>query len=495
MAREGEVEVGIKLKADVSGGVQSRQELEKLRQKAKETMNAADRAAKQASGGIKGFSKSVGFLRKAMTGFGVAGLFAGVAAAISKIKDSFNAAAKEAEAFRKIQDNLAQAKALNALVQGYERLKGAVAAANAEQQHHLEMIDMDVANRRRLDAAKLERDKQAALAGLDPEAEDYAERKAAIEADYAARSASMSASNAKEDIVLSRQKLATQADLKDEEAEAQDAATAVARRKLSDARRERLVAELASADLNDADKTGAGSAIGKTLGQFFTGDWGRMTGARTAEGDAVRRDAAKRAADLELRVQELEEEVRRSEEKSASLRTEAGRLRERRGKMDATLEAADIEGENTRGAARTGEEAAQRALGKKRGEIAAKEDLYADAVVASELLSRREAELQSGIAAQREKKAAANLSVFEAQGAYDLAQANGDRRGAAAAYKNLHSAEAAANEVNFEADKAIESMTAALKDVARRLKAAQSHLEQAAGRESAAWAESAGGAR
>ena len=132
MAREGEVEVGIKLAADVSGGVQSGQELEKLRQKAKEVMNDTDRAAKQASGGISGLSKSVGFLRKAMTGFGVAGLFAGAAAAVSKIKDSFAAAAKEAEAFRKIQNDLAQAKALNALVQGYERLKDAVASAERD---------------------------------------------------------------------------------------------------------------------------------------------------------------------------------------------------------------------------------------------------------------------------------------------------------------------------------------------------------------------------
>lgn len=495
MAREGEVEVGIKLKADVSGGVQSRQELEKLRQKAKETMNDADRAAKQASGGIEGLSRSVGFLRKAMTGFGVVGLFAGAAAAIAKIKDSFNAAAKEAEAFRKIQNDLAQAKALNALVQGYERLKEAVSSAAAAQQHSLDMIDQGVANRRRLDAAKLERDKQAALAGLDPEAEDYAERKAAIEADFAARSASMGASNAKEDVVLSRQKLEAQADLKDKEAEAQDAATAVIRRKLGDARRARQVAESESFELNEADKTGVGSAIGRTLGQLFSGDWGRMAGATTAEGDAVRRDAAKRAADLELKVQELEEALRKSEEKAASLRAEGGRIRERRDKMGELYEAAEIEGENARGAARTGEETAQRALGKKREEIAAKEEKYSDAVAAAEMLSRQEAELQSAIAAQREKKAAANLSVFEAQGAYNLATANGDRRGAASAAGTLHAAEAAAKDVSYEADKAIAAMTEALKDVERRLKAAQSHIENVSGRERAAWAESAGGAR
>lgn len=495
MASDGEVKVDIKLAADVSGGVQSRQELEKLRQKAKETMNDADRAAKQASGGIEGLSRSVGFLRKAMTGFGVAGLFAGAAAAIAKIKDSFNAAAKEAEAFRKIQNDLAQAKALNALVQGYERLKDAVGAANAAQQHSLDMIDQGVANRRRLDAAKLERGKQAALAGLDPEAEDYAERKAAIEADFAARSASMGASNAKEDVVLSRQKLEAQADLKDKEAEAQDAATAVIRRKLGDARRARQVAESESFELNEADKTGVGSAIGRTLGQLFSGDWGRMAGATTAEGDAVRRDAAKRAADLELKVQELEEALRKSEEKAASLRAEGGRIRERRDKMGELYEAAEIEGENARGAARTGEETAQRALGKKREEIAAKEEKYSDAVAAAEMLSRQEAELQSAIAAQREKKAAANLSVFEAQGAYNLATANGDRRGAASAAGTLHAAEAAAKDVSYEADKAIAAMTEALKDVERRLKAAQSHIENVSGRERAAWAESAGGAR
>lgn len=475
---DGDVSVKIKLGADISGGVQSRQELEKMRQAAKKT---TDDAAK----GFDGLSKQVGFFKKALTGFGVAGLFTGLISALAKIKESFEASAKHAKALDKIQDELAKAKGLQQLVSAYERLKSAAAAAASEQSHALQMIDDSVSNRRRLDSAKLEQGKLAAIAALDPNAPDYAEQKAKIEADYASRSAAMNSSNAREDIVLARQKLDAEAAGKVKEAEAEDAATAVARKKLAEARVEKSKADIEAVDLNENDKTGVVAAIGKTLAQFFTGDWGRMSGATTAEGDQARQNAAKRAADLELRIAELEEEVRKSEGRAAGLRKDAVNLRERRNAMGGALEAAGIEGENTMAAARASEKEASHALDKKQKAMQAEADKNADAMTAAENLSRTQADLQWRIAAEQAKKDATKAVVFQAQNAVDLAKANGKPTGDLTA--NLQAAQTAANDVNFAADKAIHNLVEMLKRVEAQLKAASDHIKRSSSVTTYAW--------
>ena len=475
---DGDVSVKIKLGADLSGGVQSRQELERLRQ-------SAAKSTGDAAKGFDGLSKSVGFFRKALTGFGVAGLFTAIYQGVAKIADSFKAASKQAEALDKIQNELAKAKGVQPLGAGYERLKSAAAAAASEQSHALRMIDEGVANRRRLDNAKLEQGKLAAIAELDPDAEDYAEQKARIEADYSARAAAMNATNAREDIVLARQKLDAEAAGKDKEAEAEDAATAVARRRLADARREKSTADVEAVAINENDKNGIADAIGKTLAQLFTGEWGRMAGATTAEGDQARQSAAKRAADLELRVAELEEEVRKSEERAASLRTDAGRLRERRDAMGGALEAADIEGRNAMSSARASETEASRSLAKKHKDIQAEADKNAAAITAAENLARSQADLQSRIAAEQAKKDAAGQAVYRAQNAVDLARANGQPTGSLVA--DLQSATSAANDVNFAADKAISALTETLKRVEAQLKAASDHIKRSSSATQYAW--------
>lgn len=475
---DGDVSVKIKLGADISGGVQSRQELEKLRQSAKKTTDDATK-------GFDGLSKQVGFFKKALTGFGVAGLFTAIYSGVSKIAKSFKAASEQAKALDKIQNELAKAKGLQQLVGAYERLKSAAAAAASEQSNALQMIDEGVSNRRRLDSAKLEQEKLSAIAALDPNAPDYAEQKAKIESEYASRSAAMNASNAREDIVLARQKLDAEAAGKDKEAEAEDAATAVVRRKLADARREKSKADVEAVDLNDNDKTGVGSAIGKTLSQLFTGDWGRMSGATTVEGDQVRQNAAKRAADLELRIAELEDEVRKSEERAASLRKDAANLRERRDAMGGALEAAGIEGENAMSSARASEAEASRALAKKQKEIQDEANKNAAAITAAENLSRAEADLKSRIAAEQSKKDAASQTVYQAQNALDLARANGQPTGAL--MSNLQSATSAANDINFAADQAINALTETLKRVEAQLKAASDHIKKSSSVTQYAW--------
>ena len=149
------------------------------------------------------------------------------------------------------------------------------------------------------------------------------------------------------------------------EAEAQDAQTALVRRNLGNAQIELSRAQNESVSLNESDKTGTLSAIGKTMGQLFTGDWGRMAEAKTEAGDAIRRDAAKRAAAAELKVGELQEQLRKSEAQAAELRREAERLREKQGKVGGALDAIRVEDQTALGANLRAQSAADRAVDKR----------------------------------------------------------------------------------------------------------------------------------
>ena len=78
-----EVNVGIKLGADVSGGVQSREELDKLRKKAKETSAEASSGFSKMSSSIQGVSRVAGLCQKVLSGFGAVGAILGITQAIT----------------------------------------------------------------------------------------------------------------------------------------------------------------------------------------------------------------------------------------------------------------------------------------------------------------------------------------------------------------------------------------------------------------------------
>jgi len=482
---DGEVEVAIKIKPEVQGAKVVQNELEKTGNAAKRAAKNTKDAAKGASSAIGDLSKTVGFLKKALTGFGVAGLFTVVVGSINKVRESFDAAAKAAEDLKKVQEELGASKAIQGLATQYDRLKESIASAKTEAEHQLDMIDRRVQSRRRREEAEADAAKEEELAALNPEDADYNEKKQIIEAKYAREAAQRAASNEREDAILARQKLQSQADMQEQAATAQEAQSAVIQERIAKAKREKSVAEAESVDLNDADKTGFWDATGKTAQQLFTLDWGRVAQAKTAEGDQKRLDAAKRAAELELEIERLQEEKRKSDATAQEMRKEAGRIRERRDVMAEDIETIDIKAETSRGVANRNVEAGVTALTKKRDE-------NTDAMTASENLQREKASLETRLAEERARKAAAAKNVYDAGNALDLAKANGS--GVAAATSNLHSAQTAANEVNASADKAINALTETLKDVKKRLEAATDHMRKQSSQTHYAWSESPPGA-
>lgn len=479
MAQDGEVSVKLRITAEDGGVAKAKQGL-------KHVEDAAKGGFERMQAGVGRVSGAFGALRNVLAGFGIGGVVMAVTGGLARIAGSFGAAKKSAEEFRAVQARLAEDKAIAGLANDYARLTDAVAAASAAESHQLEMIDIEVANRRKLAEAKLEAAKEDEIAGLDTSAGDYGERLAAIEKKYAAIRAAQTASDAKEDIVLGRQKVNAQADQADAQAGAQDAATKAVQAKISAARRAKSAAEVEAVALNGNDKTGAASAVGKTLGQLFTGDWGRLAGAKTAEGDEVRKAAAERAAQYERQIQQLEEEKRRSEAKAAELRKEAGRLREKADRMGVQVEAAEISGGAARKAAAREESAAQ-------GALADRQAKTADAERARRLLAGQKADIQARIAAEQARKDAAGRAVYEAQGDYDAARLGGSRRAQQSALGSLQAAQGAAQDVNHAADRAIAALTETLRSVEARLKAAQGFLESQSKQQRNAWAETPAG--
>lgn len=473
-----EYETKIRITSDVSGAVATGKEYDKLIAKAKDLGNRSVEASKKSKAAFGDLSKSVELLRKVMSGFGTVALFGALIAGITKIRDSFKSAQKQAEAMAKIQKELGESKAIQGLATQYNQLADSIAAAAKAQTTRLDQTDEDVAGRRRLDKANLEAEKQKELEALNPAAEDYAERRAQIEARYAAREANMNASNAREDIVLKRQRLGVEAEIKDQEANAEDKNAERIRAQIAQAQRRMGAAQVGAVGLNEADKNGGFDTFGKTFAQILTGQWGRVAGATTAEGDAIRQQRAKEAADAELKVAELQEQLRKSEERARGLRKEAGTIRARQEGMGQLLDAADVEADTARRQGDTGIAAADAAYQKKQEEESEKIRVQEDAVRAKALLEAEKMRIEQQIAAQKQRVADAGADVWMAQGAVSEATANGNRADAAAASRQLASAQSAAQGVEFEAGRLITSLEAKLKNIESLLNKANSALQK-----------------
>ncbi len=486
-----DVNINLKINAEKRGADDATAAMNRFGAAAKK--NAAD-----ARGGFENLQKSVGkvqgafgTLRNVLTGFGIGAFVTAFTAGLSKIINSFKSAEKTAGVFRDVQVKLVQENQLARLAQDAADLATATERAATAENAKLEKIDQEVAARRRLAAAQREASRLAELDALDPNATDYNERVAAINAKYAREGASASASDAVEDIVLQRQKLNASADQMDAAANVKAAAIKTTSAQIAALKRQKGAADVAAVDLNENDKTGVLSAIGKTLGQLFTGDWGRMGDAKTAEGDQTRLNAAKQAAALSQQIAQLEDQKRRAEEEVQAMHERAAATRENANGLSSAIDAATLEGKNAVIVATRQEAAANSALSAKHAATAKEADTYASAASARELLAQEQADLKSRIAAQQAKKDAAALSVYNAQGDFDTARLGGGNQ--LAAYQALQTAQGAAQNVNAAADSAINALTKTLQAVEQRLKAAQNYLESQSKSSSAAWAEAPGG--
>ena len=422
MAEDYDTNIRIGMEADLAGGVQTERQFDKLKQKAREFGKEAGSSSNSASAALGRVNSAVGKVKSALASLTIGSVFI---AGLQKIAESFKSAEKNASEFAKIDRKLKEKSSLAEMANDARRLADAVADAVKSENRQLTLIDDQVSARRRLQKANLEAAKESELSGLDPNSEDYGEQVKLVEAKYARISAQNAASDAKEDVVLQRQKIASDIEIKNSELSAESENESLIRRKIADARREKSAADIASESINEEDKSGFVDALGKTLAQLATGQWGRAAGATTEEGDRIRKENKAKSSDISLRIIELEEELRKSQVRQRDLRAERRNLNDRLRSTDTLLEAADIEGDTINRTARRGQETAVLDLTKKRAKIEADGHTYERAVREKDSVDRQIEQAKAQLAVVQEQKAQNGLAMARAGDAYDMAVANG----------------------------------------------------------------------
>lgn len=493
MAQDGEVNVKVKITAENGGVVQAESGMKRVGDSAKKTAAESKRGFEQMQASVGNVSKALGLFHRALAGFGVRGAITGVISVVDKIRDSFKSAKREAEEFDKAAKADEVRKSIEALAESYKGLTDSIARANAERQHENEIDDIKLKNARDIEDAQIDLAEQQELAAVDGNAADAEERRNVIRARYSERRGTIAAARNRENGTIERDRLMEDAKSKEAEAARIDEAIKRDDEAIRAARARRSAAAAESVSENDEDATGIWSKAGQNLKSIVTLNWGKFGDTRTAEGDKIRSEAAQRmkAEDDIIRqlendragkarsANELREAARKSGEKAAAL---SGRVES----DDLRMKIAQIRGsEENKGA--------QAALDKNHAAQAAKAARIADAEKARALLTAQKQSLQAQIADEQRRKDAAAYQVYQAQGTMNAARLGGKRDAQRSAFGNLKAAQDEAQNVNHAADSAINALTATLKSVEARLKAAQNYLESQSKRQRNAWSESPAG--
>lgn len=469
----------IGLEADLTGGIQTEKQADAIRKKFKQMGDEGAASAGKATSAISRLKSMAGGLRNILTGFGVGAVFAGIVSQVSKVADSFKSAKKAADDLAKVQQQLAADKSLQELALGYERMKDAAASAARELQHAVELGSIALQNASRLDAAERNRSKEIELSNLDESAPDYKERKAAIEARYASLDAGAASYDEEMRTLQERASVAGQVGVKEKEAAAQDEQSRLIKAKINAARVRMGKARTASVALNEYDKTDALSIVGKTFGQLFTpSEWGRVTDAKTPEGDKVRQAAAEKATAAELEIGDLEGQLRKSREEADSLRREAKQLREKQRTFDDRLKAIRIERETSKSSSIRQQKTADLALEKQRRKIAKDEETIALGPGRIAAIEKQIAATEAQQLAAKQTDAKEQMDAILAQQALDSFNAAGHRRNGTGVQKQRSALEAEVERETREATQSRAQLQSTLATLAATLKGLNADLNK-----------------
>lgn len=475
MADNGDVNVKIKLGADISGGVQSRAEMQKLRAEEKRTSTETVSGFTKLKDGAMGVSRAIGFINKALMGFGIIGLFTPI---VNLFKSWHEEAKKTEEAARNLRKEMEMKSAaaqVKEIAAAYKELTDAINETKEARQRDQEVFDEEVRVRRDAEDAEMAADLADALAAVDPNAEDADKQKQRINERFDAKKKRLAADRKKEDVVLRRQKL---------EGEAEDATNAA----------DKLEGTLAADDkaiLRARTRASTLEALSK-MKNDKDGTWWSPN-KKTEEGNAVREQQRKEAEQAREEVKRLEADKKSKEKQIKDLRDSAAHSRKIRDVIGRSIDTAELERENVNVEEDT-TIAANKAADKKEADKKAKEMAKLDdAKKAAVLLQAEKERIQAEIADRQSDKDAMGKYVADAEGDYETAKLGNNRKAQKSAYSNLHKLQETAQNVNHEADSAINALTETLRSVETRLKAAQSAIKQASKQQQYAWAESPSG--
>ncbi len=219
---------------------------------------------------------------------------------------------RAAVAAKELQERLANESAANAAAhaaEAYKKLNKELAEANRLERERNAILDARKTKERDLEDADAERSKQIEISKLDPASATYAEDKAAVERKYARQASETALSRAKQDSREGARQLYAEADRKDREAAE--------------------VEKVYQRQLNASD-------------QFREIRWRTAMEARNGDEDAQRKAEA-----ADKQWQQSYDEAMRTKEAMEALRKEADSLRLRAGEMAGGSRAAAIRNEAT----------------------------------------------------------------------------------------------------------------------------------------------------
>ena len=180
-------------------------------------------ALSKVNGALNGVFKSVGELTKFLSRLNWA--INAVTTVIEVFKKFHVWMNRAATAARELREELARTKYENQVAHAaasYEKLTKSIAEANRLEKERNDILAQRKKYERDVEDANLERSKQIEIAGLDPNATDYAERKKAIERKYEISTSDAKAARAGEDVKAQAAALYREADRKDAEARARE---------------------------------------------------------------------------------------------------------------------------------------------------------------------------------------------------------------------------------------------------------------------------------
>lgn len=377
-----------------------------------------------------------------------------------ELRNAGDEAAKKARELNKEIADKAAAERIKELAESYRNLTASIADANKERQRQNELFNEKLNAQRDLEDAEMDADEADELAAIDPNAPDAEKQRTAIRDRYSAKRTRRAAERRKHDLVNRRMMLNGQAEAQSKAADELEATLEADDKAILRARTKASTLEALSHERNEKDR------------RWYN------PGGRTEEGDEERKRLAEEAEKAKAEAEKLEKQKAEKEKQIAELRSQSAHSSNMADALWSSIEAADLR----HGAAITKANTAEEITAAERQQEEARR---ASAMASSEELSRQQAALQARIAEEQSKKNAANLSVWQAQNALDLTRANGGST--VAATQTLQNAQAEAANVNFAADQAINALTATLKAVEERLKAATSYLKNAESRNQNAW--------
>jgi len=482
----------LKIEADTKGADQVAAAYERAGKAAKKAGDETKKGFEAAKQTIEGTSRTAELFNKVLRGFGFIGIFTMLLGAVEKLRDAFRASKERAREFAEEARKAADTKRIEKLTEAWKKLEDQISGAAAAQARAHELEDMQRDNARKLEDDQAELSKQQELAALDPNDPLYEKKKAQIEARHGAAAAKRSVARRQEDANIAADRAGNEAAAMSTEAMQRSLALVDERGELDRLKREHKKALTESVSDNELDANtwaeAAYQGVTRVLG--MNGGWSRLswTGPqdlRTDEGDAIREDAKKRADELQKQIKDKEAQIADQERKISELQSGADHLTQKatlhRGAAfgaETAMEAASLAGS-------AAVSAADKAVSDEQTKIA-------DAHRARAALTAQQAQLKAQIAAAQGRKDAAGLAVFNAQGAVDLARANGGK-GLAGAQGALADAQSTALSTNASADRLIAALTKALNDVNTKLKAAQTAIESQSKQTRYAWSEAPAG--